>query len=465
MNESHKKPSPAGILGFDRIAALMASLVGVLVLAGWALDLEALKRMVTTLVAMNPVTAICFILLGVSVWASHSEVRSRAVVSVAQFAAFAVLLLAGLKLCELVFGWFTGIDQLLFREKLSLDAAFPPNRMAPNTAFNFLLLAVAQIFPWKKGRRTFDLSSVLILLSILDSFLPILGYIYGTKPFYGVGQYIPMALHTALTFLLLGTGMLLARPQRPVIATLFDDGMSGIMVRRLLPAVIVLPITLGWLRLEGQKLGLYDNELGAALVVLAQILLLGLTVWLNSFLLLRLDRQRKEAEVKLSELVITDDLTNLRNRRGFMLLAEQELKLARNRQMGIVLWCLYADLDGLKQINDTLGHNAGSQAIVHTAAILKASFREADIIARLGGDEFCILAATNTHVGGNLLVERLGMNVSAFNERENLPYKISLSVGIVVIDTQELLTLDEIVKRADTKMYADKLARKNQTQH
>lgn len=464
MNRPNTRSFDARIFGFDRAASVIAALIGILVLIGWTLDVEFLKRLMPTLVAMNPVTAVCFIVLSVSVWASHSENPSPATLNLIRTSALIVLIVGSLKLCEVALGWFSGVDQIIFQERLIGVGSFPPNRMAPNTAFNFVLLSLAVIFPWKRSRGWFDLSTILIVVSVLGSFIPVIGYAYGTKPFYGIGQFIPMALHTALTFLMLGLGLLFARPGRPIVATLFDNGMSGMMVRRLLPAVIALPVLLGWFRLEGQKLQLYDNELGAALVVVAQILLLGTIVWWNSRVILGLDKQRKEAEAKLSELVLTDDLTGLRNRRGFVLLAEQELKLAKNKRMGIVLWCLYADLDGLKQINDTLGHDAGSQAIVHTAAILKSTFRDSDIIARLGGDEFSILAATNTLDGGDLLVERLQLNVADFNAREDLPYKLSLSLGIVPVDTDHMLTLDQIVKSADAKMYSDKQARKIPTQ-
>ncbi len=450
-------------VGIDRLAAVFAALVGALVIVGWALDIETLKRLVPNLVAMNPSTAFAFIFLAISVWASHFEDGSQPVIIAARYSAFVVLIIGSLKLCELTTGWFPGVDQILFIDKLSADSTGVPNRMAPNTAFNFVLLSVAIIFPRRKQSGRIDLSTVLIVLSIFGSFLPIIGYLYGTKPFYGVGQFIPMALHTAFTFLILGLGLLFARPGRPLVATVSDNGMSGIMVRRLLPAVIGLPILLGWLRLEGQKLDLYDNELGAALVVVVQILLLAIMVSWNSFILLRIDKERRDAESKLAELVLTDDLTGLRNRRGFTLLGEHELKLANNKRMGIVLWCLYADLDGLKKINDTLGHDAGSQAIVNTATVLKATFREADIIARLGGDEFAILAATNTSTGGNLLIERLQANVAAFNAGNDLRYKLSLSVGLVPVEPDEMHTLDEILKAADAQMYSNKQERKNLT--
>ncbi len=306
MNKPDTRSAFVRACGFDRLAAAFATLIGSLVFVGWALDIEMLKRPLPTLVAMNPVTAIAFIFLGVAVWASHSEDASPPAVAAARWSALVVLLIGSFKLCEIMFGWFTGVDQIFFVDKLSLDPTGVPNRMAPNTAFNFVLLSVAVIFPWRKQSGRIDPSTVLIVLSIFGSFLPIVGYLYGTKPFYGIGQFIPMALHTAFTFLMLGLGLLFARPERALVATVFDKGMSGIMVRRLLPAVIGLPILLGWFRLEGLKLGLYDNELGAALVVIVQILLLGIMVSWSSFLLLRIDKQRKEAESQLAELVLTD---------------------------------------------------------------------------------------------------------------------------------------------------------------
>ncbi len=460
MNNQSTNLAFPGKYDFGRIASLIAVLVGVSVLVGWTLDVEFLKRIVPSLVAMNPVTAIAFIFLGVAVWASRYDNASGGSVTWARWAAGIVLIIGTLKLCEIVFGWQIGVDQILFQSRLEMDPTGVPNRMAPNTAFNFVLLSLALIFPWRRKNAHFDPSTVLITVSIFGSFLPVIGYLFGTKFFYGIGQYIPMAVHTALTFLMLGVGLLLARPERSVIATVFDTGMSGVMVRRLLPAVIVTPVAIGWLRLKGQSLGYYDNELGAALVVVTQVVLLVATVSWLSFFLLRLDKLRREAEARLSELVLTDDLTGLRNRRGFAFLAEQELKLARNKRMGIVLWCVYADLDGLKTINDTLGHDAGSAAIKHAAAVLRSSFRDSDIIARMGGDEFVVLAATNAPTDGTQLIERLKSNVAAFNERENLPYTLALSVGIIPVNTDDMQTVEEIVNGADAEMYLDKTARK-----
>src|SRR3989338_8947318 len=101
---------------------------------------------------------------------------------------------------------------------------------------------------------------------------------------------------------------------------------------------------------------------------------------------------RKHTEEMLRELSITDELTNLYNRRGFLTLAADRLKLTRRSKTG--LWMFFADVDGLKHINDTFGHQEGDRALTDVAQILKKIFRESDIIARLSGDEFIILIAT-----------------------------------------------------------------------
>jgi diguanylate cyclase (GGDEF)-like protein len=440
----------------------VAAIVSSLVLIGWALDIELFKRIFPHLVAMNPTTAVAFILLALALWLSRLETPERRILLIARWCAGLVALVGLLKLSEVIFGWEMGVDQLFFRAKLSIDPTGQPNRMAPNTALNFLLLACALLFLKVKSARLFYLAQALVVVSIFDSLLPIIGYVYGTKLFYGIGSFVPMALHTALIFLLLGIGILSARAGRGLTKTIIDSGMSGVMVRRLLPAVIALPIIIGWLRLEGQRLGLYDNELGVALMVVAHILIFALLIWWNSFLLFRLDIQRKQAEEELHKLSLTDDLTGSRNRRGFLLLAEQELKLARSKRTGLGLWLIYADLDGLKAINDSLGHEVGSQAIIHASAIMRETFRETDIIARLGGDEFAILAVSNDPQGGSFMLRRLEENVGSFNVREHLPYGLSLSTGVVQVEAERVASIEEVLREADQKMYEHKRSKKKE---
>ena len=168
---------------------------------------------------------------------------------------------------------------------------------------------------------------------------------------------------------------------------------------------------------------------------------------------------RLRLEEELRTMAIRDQLTGLFNRRGFLTLAEQALKQARRSQSGV--WLLFADLDGMKEINDTLGHAAGDEALKHTAAILQETYREADIVGRLGGDEFALLAPQSDTSTGEFLKNRLLETIDHFNAGARLPYRLSLSIGLAFFDSQDPSSLDEFMSRADLAMYAHKNSKGN----
>jgi len=128
--------------------------------------------------------------------------------------------------------------------------------------------------------------------------------------------------------------------------------------------------------------------------------------------------------------------------------------------MEIVL--LFADMDGLKWINDNLGHKKGDEAIVEAASVLKEAFRESDIIARVGGDEFVVLALGASMQNTGSITGRFEECLRVHNAREGRDYKISISIGMVRCDPQESGNLDELMTRADTLMYEQKKQRKAQ---
>lgn len=178
----------------------------------------------------------------------------------------------------------------------------------------------------------------------------------------------------------------------------------------------------------------------------------------DSQLLTRAIRYSIERHRLMRNLILVDELTGLYNRRGFLALTEQQLKVARRTNSNCLL--AYIDLDGLKQINDTLGHEAGSQAIADTAQILRQTFRESDIIGRLGGDEFTVLLTDTDKNQGSAVVCRLQIALDQNNERADRPFKLYLSVGIASFDWQQPVSLDELMRQADQAMYEQKRRRK-----
>jgi len=164
--------------------------------------------------------------------------------------------------------------------------------------------------------------------------------------------------------------------------------------------------------------------------------------------------ERKQMEKKLHNLSITDELTGLYNRRGFFNLFKHHLKLAKRQNTQLLL--LYADLDNLKDINDTFGHKEGDAVLVKVSNLLKTTYRESDIVARIGGDEFVVFPVGSSEDHVETISSRLQRNIDAFNVLNERPYKISVSVGISRYDSQYPNTVDELLAEADRLMYTQK---------
>ncbi|MBC7877081.1 MAG: diguanylate cyclase [Anaerolineales bacterium] len=704
---------------FSRGASLFVIGVGCLVLFGWALDISVLKSILPGLASMKSNTAFLFILCGISLW---MQVRGQTL-RIAQACAFIVTLAGFLTLGEYLFNKDFGIDQLLFQD--NNIGALHPGRMSPATALAFVLIGYALIFRDNHSGNRFNESLVIAVFAICG--LALLGYLYGVSSLYQIGAYSSMALHTSITMLLLSIGIFFARPEQGLMQTILADTVGGLILRRFLPVIIVGPILLGWVRLLGQRAGLYDTAFGLVLMVVSIITTLTVFIWFNArqltnidikrrqldatlleremklsklfeilpvgisildaernvtytnpalkkildiseegllkgiyrnrkylradetlmpvdelasmrafkenreidgvetgvvkenesivwtevsavpvdfpdwkivvvtsditerkqaeedlraneqrlhlaaaagevgiwdwdivkdeliwdesmyslysidekdfsgaydawistlhpddrqftdgeiqaalhgereyapeFRILRPDgivrvikatsqtirdqdgkalrmigtnidiTERKQAEEeiiklntnlemkvaertdelaaankKLHELSIVDELTGLYNRRGFLLHAEQQLLLARRAKYNLLVF--YADLDGLKQINDRFGHSAGDEAIIIAGRALYETFRTSDIKARLGGDEFIVLAIEAEEQDAQMLVARLHEQLAENNQ--------SMSIGVVTLNAQNEITLDELIARADEAMYAEK---------
>jgi diguanylate cyclase (GGDEF)-like protein/PAS domain S-box-containing protein len=168
--------------------------------------------------------------------------------------------------------------------------------------------------------------------------------------------------------------------------------------------------------------------------------------------------KRKNLEAKLQDMSYRDELTGLYNRRGFIDLAEQQLKIAERSRKGMLLF--FGDLDDMKQINDQYGHQEGDRALKETATLLQAIFRESDIIARIGGDEFVALTLETSTENAAVLLARLTQYFAGRNAQGDLPYALSLSVGVASYDPGHPETIDRLLAQGDKLMYEEKRKRK-----
>ncbi len=262
-------------------AAGLVALCAALVLVGWQLDIEVLKGLLRRApTPMNPVTALCFLLLAAAI---VLDARGGLI-------ALAVAVVGALRLTEYAFGWHVGVDRLLFRSRLH------GNVIAPNTAVALVMTGAALVLLDVRTRRRGIHPSQFLLLAVgCIAVLGWIGYLFRLDSLYGVSGYNPMALNSAICFVLLVAAALCARPERQPVATLLDDTSGGAIARRLLPAAFLLPILLGYARVVGERRGWFGAEFGTSLLVLTLIVVLNGLVWWHAQIQRGIDLQRRRA--------------------------------------------------------------------------------------------------------------------------------------------------------------------------
>ena len=166
---------------------------------------------------------------------------------------------------------------------------------------------------------------------------------------------------------------------------------------------------------------------------------------------------RKRDELRLRKACLTDDLTQLYNRRGFMTLAEQHLRIARRQGTDAVV--MYVDMDDFKQLNDRHGHAVGDRALVAVSRLLRHTVRDCDVVGRMGGDEFTILALDADAEGARVIQRRLEQHLDRFNASGELPMPLSLTVGHTRVRPSDTASMSELLARADQLLYARKRRR------
>jgi diguanylate cyclase (GGDEF)-like protein len=156
---------------------------------------------------------------------------------------------------------------------------------------------------------------------------------------------------------------------------------------------------------------------------------------------------------EVRSLAITDELTGLYNRRGFLASATHQLKMAHRNGENVLL--LFCDVDNLKGINDSFGHQEGDLALIRTADVIEETFRDSDILARLGGDEFAVLASEASIPNRQAIMPRMESSLAKANAEESR-YKLSFSIGVARFNPETPASLAELMALADQDMYAHK---------
>jgi PAS domain S-box-containing protein len=278
-------------------AAIAVIALGALALLGLIAGIPWLASLNPASVTMKANAAICFVLAGVGLFFTIPNGKARpSRVAAVRICAIIVAIIGLATLAEYVLGRDFGIDQLVIAEPAGSAQTLIAGRMAPLTATSFMLFSLALLA--HTAIHDHRVSTTLLLAVLLGSILTLTGYILNAKEFYTfAGHFTAVALPTAQAFFLLSSALLVIEPEHGLLRRLASPRSGGVMLRRLLPIALVVPILIVWLRLQGQAMGLFTSiEFGAATVAGANVLVLCCVLFWSAAHLDRSDAARLAAE-------------------------------------------------------------------------------------------------------------------------------------------------------------------------
>jgi diguanylate cyclase (GGDEF)-like protein len=320
-------------------------------------------------------------------------------------------------------------------------------RISAPTSIALTLLGAAQLL----DRRGWSLTRWLVLGAAAIGGSAGIGFLLGVPTFYGPSRTVQMSWQAALCATLLAVGLTGAHPGSST-RLLSDRGLAGRFTRRVVPAVLGIPILSGALCMAAARAGWFSYSVAAWLMTLAAVT--GLAA-LARLAVAELEREERQ----LTELATRDPLTGAYNRRSF--LAEAQRAAERSQRYGEAAAVAVVDLDHFKEINDSWGHAVGDEALVRSYRALRSRLRSSDVLGRIGGDEFAALVlhvdeTAALQVAGEMrdAVARVGMELAA----EGRANRLSASVGIAPLHVDDPRDMDALIDLADQRMYLAKRA-------
>ncbi|MDC0742524.1 PAS domain S-box protein [Polyangium mundeleinium] len=285
------------------VAALV---IAVLVMMGWAFDVEVLKRITMRFPSMKMNTAVSFAWMGLAVLVLHAEekakVRSRGKDVLLLLCGGVVTCLAVATLAEYLWGLDLPIDEALVADRSPAPSPTHPGRMGPLTALKLALLGLSLLTLQLSKRRSF-LWQLPVLLSFFLSMLGLLGYLYGAHTMATVLPYSSVAIHTEIAFALLSLGLLFARPRVGVMSVFVSGKPGSLLAKRMLPAAILTLVMLGLLVQLGNSRRIFDLGFSLVLIVTLGTTILSAILWRTSEKLDRLDDAREKAAYHLKLMI------------------------------------------------------------------------------------------------------------------------------------------------------------------
>ena len=388
-------------------AAGIAFTGGLLVLMGWAFGIQFLTQPVSVGTTMRPATAGALVAIGVALWLYAARPR---LAGVAAIIGGLVAALGIVSLAHLVVG-----PEFRF-DRLWLASSDPVSRMSPLTAIDLLVLGIALAVSVRPAAAW--LAQSLALFAMLVATIVAIGYLFRISNLIGVGGYTTMAPHTDLILLIVCIGILFLHADRGIMAVYTSDSLGGQMARRILPATIVIPIGLGWLRLEGERAGWYDPRVGPPFLIIGTMILLSIVVWVNARMIAKVDARRQDFEEELRR---SNETLEVRVAEKTAALAESHERIRTGQRM-----------EALGQLAGGVAHDFNNMMTVVTG------YSEL-LLARAGDDHPFRKPLLEIKKAGDRCASLTG-HLLAFSRRQVLTPAV-IDLGSIVTDLSQMMPM------------------------
>jgi len=441
------EPDPAlleKLAVLQQACLLVVALIALIVFAGWLFPPMAtyLPAAVTRMsIPMSLTVLLCALSLAISEPGNHLSLPRASRYIAAQAGLLSILILL-----ESTFRLFPAVDTLLEADRAPGNTGGLP----VHSPAAFVLLSAAMILVSTTGSLSRRIADGLVPLVCLVTLVLLSENLFGAIGLLRLSANNMIAPLLLMCLVLLTFVVAMRQAERGVWSIFVGAGIGSRIARGFAPVLLFIPFLVEVARTRIILRDLVPEQYGAAILT---SLAAGLSMVLLLVLVWRINSMEKE----IHDLTLRDELTGLYNMRGFYLLGEQTLRLAQRAEMPFSV--LFIDLDGLKKINDDLGHSTGSSYLAETGELVMACFRETDVKGRFGGDEF-VVAGQFSMVGIELAASRLKTAAAERSESIDRKYPLSLSIGWVTLDHPSNESLKELVRRADEAMYRDKRSKK-----